>query len=130
MRSHYRSLRLIALLVPLVLAACAVPQADAAAPVADTVTTLPVADPSVIAVPVADLADVATVTQATRPADSLLFNEAQVSLKTLAWRVTDGKFRVTNRDNGAGPWEADIRDAVWKGLFYVTQPPSTGAAGR
>ncbi len=107
--------------------ACSVARAEGTGPHADSTATLAAAAdaptlvaPAAVDAPVAPVALV-DLSQTTRPADSVLFAEMQVSLKSLAWRATDGKFRATNRDNGAGPWESDVRDAVWKGLFYTPQ---------
>ena len=119
----------------LLLIACAIPSADAAGspPDTSTVTQLLTSDDVARAELTAGYANIESgralgTAQATRPADSVLFDEMQVSLKSLAWRATDGKFRVTNRENGAGPWEANVRDAVWKGLFYTTQGPAPSGA--
>lgn len=138
MRTLSRWPSLIALLLLLV-TACTIPSAAAAGspPDTSTVTQLLSSDDVARADLVAGYANIESghtlgALQATRPSDSALFDEMQVSLKSLAWRATDGKFRVTNRDNAAGPWEANVRDAVWKGLFYTTQggglsgPASTG----
>lgn len=60
---------------------------------------------------------------ATRPSDEALLNAAQVDLKSLAWRVSDGKYRATSRTGTVGTWEPSIRDALWRALFAT----ATGA---
>lgn len=110
-RLLYVMLTLVALVVPL--SACiGVPDTALATPapalVAHTDTT--VAAASFVAV-----------LQPARPADSVLFDAMQEDLKSLAWRSTDGKFRATGRVGSAGPWESNVRDAVWKALFVTTQ---------
>lgn len=65
-----------------------------------------------------------TEARAERPSDGALLDAMQADLKSLGWRVSDGKYRATARTGTVGPWESNIRDAIWRGLYATTQAPS------